>query len=80
MSDLFPETIGDASLDDQLKEIDRELAMRERLYPQWVARGTLRQSTADRQIAIMKAVHETVRKARQEKQMTSALTGKRIDQ
>lgn len=67
------------TFDQQLAEIDRELAMRKRLYPQWVERGTLRQDTADRQVAILQAVRETVREARQNKQMTSELTGRRID-
>lgn len=65
--------------DQQLAEVDRELAMRRRLYPQWVAKGTLRAETADRQIAIMEAVRETVRQRRQDQQMTG-MNGRRIDE
>lgn len=64
--------------DEQMKEIDRELAMRRRLYPQWVERGSLKQSVADRQIKLMEDVRETVREARQRALMTG-MDGKPID-
>lgn len=41
---------------DMLDELRRELAMRERLYPGWIAKGTLAKPKADRQIAVLKAV------------------------
>lgn len=66
------------SLDHQLAELDRELAMRRRLYPGWVARGTLKQATADRQIAVMEAARETVRQARQRESMTG-MNGRLIE-
>lgn len=66
--------------DQQLAELDRELARRRRLYPGWITKGTLHQDKADRQIAMLEAARETVRMARHDKQMTSALTGKRIDE
>ena len=69
----------DIPIDDQLAELDRELAMRRRLYPQWVSRGTLSQAAADRQIRRLEAARDTVRKARQDAQM-SLLNGKRMDE
>lgn len=81
MSDeMFPDSFNTESVshDDMLKEIDRELAMRKRLYPAWVTKGTLKQATADRQILIMEAVREVVRGARQNRVMTT-MSGKRID-
>lgn len=68
-----------AELDEQLKEVDRELGMRRRLYPRWVAAKTLSQATADKQIKLMEAVRETVRVARQAALMTG-ISGKRIDE
>lgn len=48
------------SLAEQIKCVKREIAMRARLYPQWVATGRLIQSKADAEIAAMKAVLETL--------------------
>jgi len=67
------------TLDEQYLEVQREIAMRRRLYPRWVAQQTLAQEKADRQLGCMEAVLETVRKARQAEAMTSKLTGERID-
>lgn len=80
MSDMFPESFNteSVSFDDQLKEIDRELAMRARCYPGWVAKGTLKQETADKNMLVMRAVRQTVVNARQQALMTSKLTGKTI--
>lgn len=47
-------------LAEQIKCVKREIAMRERLYPQWVANGRLIQSKADTEIAAMKAVLATL--------------------
>lgn len=52
-TDLAKAPINDAV---KLAEIRREIAMRRRLYPGWVAKGTMHQVTADRQIAIMEAM------------------------
>jgi hypothetical protein len=41
---------------DKLKEAKRELAMRKRNYPKWVAAGTLDPEKAARQTAIMEAI------------------------
>lgn len=51
--------------DAQLAECQRELGLRRRLYPRWVADGRMTQQQADRYIRLMEAIHETVRKARQ---------------
>lgn len=41
---------------DKLVDSQRELAMRKRLYPQWVAAGRMSKKMADRQIAIQEAI------------------------
>lgn len=51
--------------DQQLAELDRELAMRRNVYPKWVRDGRMKEATADRQIAALEAARETVRQARQ---------------
>ena len=50
MSDMFPIT-----LDDELVELTRELLLRRKVYPRWVANGQVTQARADRQIAVMES-------------------------
>lgn len=58
MSDLFPDALPDLAA--QIKEVQREIAQRERAYPRFVASGTLSQTRADRQMAVMRAVLHTL--------------------
>lgn len=44
--------------DDKRRALDREIAMRMRVYPDWVARGRMTQTLADREIAIMQAIRQ----------------------
>ncbi len=46
---------------DKLKAIEREIALRRNVYPRNVARGTMTQAEAERQIAIMLAIAEDYR-------------------
>jgi hypothetical protein len=48
---FFPPT-----LDEQIAEVEREIKMREQVYPGMVRLKKLSQVKADRQIAVMKAV------------------------
>lgn len=54
------------SLADQLAEVERELAMRERIYPKWALSGQLKAETGDRQFARLRAVRDTLRALRDE--------------
>jgi hypothetical protein len=45
---------------DQINEVKREIAIRQRVYPRWVADGKLTQAKADRQIEVMQAVLATL--------------------
>jgi hypothetical protein len=47
---------------DKFECAKRELAMREKMYPQWVASGSMKQAVADWQIACMAAIVEDYRK------------------
>ena len=40
---------------DMLDELRRELALRQRVYPAWIAKGTLAKPKAERQLAVLKA-------------------------
>jgi hypothetical protein len=61
MTDLFGGTLP-ITLDAQVKEIEREIALRRRVYPRWTEAKKLSQATADRQIAVMEAVAATLRR------------------
>ena len=49
---------------DVLGELRRELALRQRVYPAWIAKGTLAQAKADRQIALLKAAIAKIEETR----------------
>ena len=51
MSDLFPVTLADMA-----REAEREVALRRRVYPRWVAEGRMKAHHAERQIALMEAI------------------------
>jgi hypothetical protein len=50
------------SLADQIASVKREVAMRTNVYPKLVASGRMKQGMADRELAAMKAVLETLQK------------------
>lgn len=61
----FAATIGLASLDftiqEQIKEVKREISFREVVYPRWVSKNQYSVQQLDRQLRIMKAVLSTLR-------------------
>lgn len=62
MSDLFAgEPIP---IEEQIAEVEREIAMRRRVYPGWVRAGRMDADTADRRIAAMQAVLDTLRRSK----------------
>lgn len=66
-------------LDKQLDEIDRELGVRRRMYPQWVAKGTMKQEQSEYQMKLLEEIKETVRQARVDSMMRG-MNGQRLDQ
>ena len=52
------------SLDDQIECVQREIAMRERVYPKWVASGHMTERKADHELQCMRAVLTTLLKLR----------------
>lgn len=47
-------------LPEQIAAVRREIGMRERAYPRWVAAGKMTQAKANDETAAMKAVLETL--------------------
>ncbi len=60
MSDLFGGLPDGVSLDRQREAVARELNMRVRVYPRWVADGRMTKAKADEEIACMQAVLKTL--------------------
>ncbi len=49
------------SLQDQIREVGRELGMRRNVYPKWVAAGRMTQAQADKQLGAMDAAYATLK-------------------
>ena len=66
-----PEKAGDLfgkepiSIDDQIKSVEREIAMRNAVYPRRVGERKMKQETADLEVARMTAVLATLRAYKQ---------------
>lgn len=46
----------------QIKCVEREIGMRRKAYPRWIANGTMTEEKAHREITTMEAVLETLRR------------------
>jgi len=55
--------------EDKLREIERELKLRRRLYPQWIATGKLDEHDARRQIDILQAIADDYEKQAQKERL-----------
>lgn len=53
-----------ATLDEQIAEVSRECAMRERVYGNWVASGRMKLEDSQRQIRRMRGVLATLENLR----------------
>lgn len=49
------------TIDEQITCVMREINMRRRVYPKWVANGRMTKENADREIAAMAAVLDTLK-------------------
>lgn len=54
----------DISLTRQIQCVEREISMRQKIYPKQIACGRMAKETADSEIAAMKAVLATLKIAR----------------
>lgn len=59
----MPELFNAVDLQEQIAEVQREIAVRKRVYPRFVAQNNLTKAKAERQIAVMEAVLVTLRVA-----------------
>ena len=63
------------TLDQQIISVKREIRMREHVYPKWVNAGKMELDNAEHEIAAMKAVLETLERARNSALITRMLDG-----
>lgn len=52
---------GSATLEEQIKCVEREIGMRKRVYPNWVASHRMKQEKAEYEIKIMSEVLKTLK-------------------
>jgi len=57
------------TIEDQIKAVEREIGMRRRVYPNWVASKRMSQEKADKEITAMEAVLETLKKVQKQGQL-----------
>lgn len=66
LTDLFtehemPDLTGRFTVQEQIRCVEREIAMRKRVYPKFVANGRMELATADTELACMEQVLRTLR-------------------
>lgn len=54
------------TIDDMIKCAEREVGMRERVYPRWVEAKKMSQAKADSEMATMKAIVEFLKKHKEQ--------------
>lgn len=57
------------TIEDQIKAVEREIGMRRRVYPNWVASKRMSQEKADKEIAATEAVLETLKGVQKQGQL-----------
>lgn len=63
------------TIEQQITCIDREIGMRQRVYPRWVAQKKMSQEASDREIATMTDVLTTLRRVKQVEADEAGLRG-----
>ena len=53
-------TTNDITIDQMIACVEREIGMRERVYPRWVEQKKMLQTTADLELARMRAVRDVL--------------------
>lgn len=61
MADLLAGQEPPVTVPEQIAAIEREIAMRGRVYPRWVAAGKMTQAKADHELRAMRAALDTLR-------------------
>ena len=57
------------TIEDQIKAVEREINMRLRVYPKWVENKRMSQEKANKEIATMEAVLETLKEVQKQSRL-----------
>lgn len=57
------------TIEDQIKAVEREISMRRRVYPRWVENKRMSREKADKEIATMEAVLETLKEVQKQSRL-----------
>ena len=57
------------TIDEQIKAVEREISMRRRVYPRWVENKRMSREKADKEIATMEAVLETLKEVQKQSRL-----------
>ena len=49
------------TIDEQIKSVAREIAIRKNVYPKWVASGRMKLNESEKEIKMMEAVLDTLK-------------------
>jgi hypothetical protein len=60
MSEAPTEPVAPITIEDQIEEVRKEISMRERVYPEWVKTGRYKPDTANRKLAVLRKVMNTL--------------------
>lgn len=66
------------SLEEQIQELERELALRERVYPKWVEAGRMSQREAQQRYLALRAALTTLRSGGRGQPSERALSGEEV--
>ena len=53
------------TIEQKLKSLRREIALRKKAYPRWIGSGKMTQAVADHEIAVMESIHHDIEVAPQ---------------
>lgn len=56
-------------LEEQIKEVKREIGMRERVYPRWIELKKLKEADAEHHMAAMRAALDTLHEVAQSRKL-----------
>lgn len=76
MSDsLFPDAPQAFTIDDQIAAAEREVAMRKRVYPDWVKRQKISAEFAEFQVGAMEAIVVTLKRCKERGEVAAKIAG-----
>ncbi len=76
-NDLFPDAPQMVTLADQIAAAERELKLRQRVYPRLISEGKLSEDFAGHQLACQAAILETLKQCKERGEIATRIAGGR---